>query len=320
MNMFGDKSKLKLAPPAKSPYPKSQLQPLVHFYNCHGGSRTPDFYGQPSEESNSFPVCLNSEHLSNNLRYGTVVAAECCYGAMLYNPRKPVQIPMPICNSYLLHNALGYLGSTTVAYGPADGQGAADLITQFFIRSILKGASLGRALLEAQQRYVEVAPPKLDPIDLKTLIQFFLLGDPSNSPIIESPKTIPGKSSIKAIKNPYQHSVVDRKNRRVKLAEKSILINTTTDAPKKVKTKVAGNLKKELDTVVKQNSYSGKKGVTYGFKKRKSSGTKAIPSPQDYRYHLFTKKDDQKEIPQVKVLVVQEVNNKVMEVKEYVRK
>ncbi len=320
MNIFNDKSKLLLSPPAKGPYGKSKMLPKVHFYNCHGGSRTPDFYGQPSADSNSFPVCLNSEELKYNLQYGTVVAAECCYGAMLYNPKKPVAIPVPICNSYLLHNALGYVGSTTIAYGPADGQGAADLITQFFIRSILKGASLGRAFLEAQQRYVEIAPPKLDPIDLKTLVQFFLLGDPSNSPVMESPKSIPGKSSIKTIKNPHQHSVVERKERRVRLAEKSALINSVSDAPKKIKSRVSGNLKKEIDNVLKQNSYSGKKGTSYGFKKRKSTGTKAIPAPQDYRYHLFTKKDEQKAIPQIKVLVIQEVNNQVMEVKEYVRK
>jgi hypothetical protein len=319
-NMFGQSNKLLLAPPAKGPYGKTQMQPKIHFYNCHGGSRTPDFYGQPNADSNSFPVCLNSEDVNNSLQYGTVVAAECCYGGMLYNPKKPTIIPIPICNSYLFNNAIGYVGSTTIAYGPANGQGAADLITQFFVRSILKGASLGRAFLEAQQRYVEIAPPKIDPIDLKTLVQFLLLGDPSNSPVMETPKTTPGQSAITVIKNPFKHSVVDRKSRRVKLAEKSALIQSVSDAPKKVKARVSGNLKKEIDSVLRQNGFAGKKGITYGFKKRKTLGTKAIPVPQNFRYHLYTKKDETKFIPQVKVLVIQEVNNKVMEVKEYVRR
>ena len=43
---------------------------------------------------------------------------------------------------------------------------------------MLAGASLGRALLTARQRYV-AAQPAMTPVDLKTLAQFSLLGDPS---------------------------------------------------------------------------------------------------------------------------------------------
>jgi hypothetical protein len=44
------------------------------------------------------------------------------------------------------------------------------------------GHSLGLAALKAQQRYVEQVD-ELDPIDLKTLAQFYLLGDPSVQPV-----------------------------------------------------------------------------------------------------------------------------------------
>jgi hypothetical protein len=52
----------------------------------------------------------------------------------------------------LKNKALAFVGSSTIAYGPADGQGLADLITQDFIKGVLNGASTGRAFLEAQQR------------------------------------------------------------------------------------------------------------------------------------------------------------------------
>ena len=50
------------------------------------------------------------------------------------------------------------------------------------------GVSLGLAALRAQQRYVQQVS-ELDPIDLKTLAQFFLLGDPSVQPVRESSAT-----------------------------------------------------------------------------------------------------------------------------------
>ncbi len=83
-----------------------------------------------------------------------------------------------IGNTYLAWGAYGVFGSSTIAYGPAVGNGAADLICQFFLKHVLGGASLGRAALQARQDFV-LASPVLDPIDLKTLAQFSLMGDPS---------------------------------------------------------------------------------------------------------------------------------------------
>jgi hypothetical protein len=110
--------------------------------------------------------------LKNKISYGNVTAAECCYGALLYNPTRPDKIDPPICNSYLQNNAIGYVGSTAIAYGPSDSLGGADYMTQYFLIAIRKGASMGRAMLEAQQRFVEKGDVRMDPADLKTIIQF----------------------------------------------------------------------------------------------------------------------------------------------------
>ena len=83
-----------------------------------------------------------------------MVAAECCYGAELYDPEGG---PIGICAAYLAKGAIGFLGSTTIAYGPADSNGSADLLCRFFLESVLEGASLGRALLEARQRFAKEA-------------------------------------------------------------------------------------------------------------------------------------------------------------------
>ncbi len=57
-----------------------------------------------------------------------------------------------------------------------------DLICQYFVRAVRDGASLGRAALEARHRFASQLS-HLDPSDLKTLIQFYLLGDPSIQPV-----------------------------------------------------------------------------------------------------------------------------------------
>jgi hypothetical protein len=63
-----------------------------------------------------------------------------------------------------------------------DANGYADLICQFFLKGVLAGASLGRAMLEARQQFAQ-ASPQMDPYSLKTLAQFNLLGDPSLHPV-----------------------------------------------------------------------------------------------------------------------------------------
>ena len=320
-NIFQDNKKLRLAPPAEGPYTKTDLRPMMHFLNCHGGLRTSELYGQPNEKSNSFPVCFESNMMDKKISYGTVAATECCYGGLLYNPNRPNKIHLPIANSYLKNNAIAFVGSTTAAYGPSDSQGGADYIAQYFLIAIQKGgASTGRAFLEAQQRFVEKGDVKMDPTDLKTIIQFLLLGDPSMTPIEDSPKTTPGRTPVKSIMNKAAHDTKERKERRLKLAEKSVYINNTSDAPVRIEASVGGVLKTDIKKALRTYKFKDEKKMTYGFKKGKKSKTKNIPVDQNYRYHVYSDLKKGEVIDTLRLLVIQEVNNKVMEVKEYVRR
>jgi hypothetical protein len=150
----------------------------MHFINCHGGLADPRFYGENAQGEQ--PVALSSDGIAARIRPGTVVAAECCYGAELYDS-VTLGLSVPISQQYLAQGACGFLGSSTIAYGPAEGNGAADLLTQYFLLAVLEGASIGRATLMARQRFVQQTR-ELDPTDLKTLAQFGLLGDPSLHP------------------------------------------------------------------------------------------------------------------------------------------
>ena len=177
-NTFGHADQMRLSPPQGPKWNKADLAPRMHFINCHGAEDMPEFYGQRGED---FPVAMRSALLRDRVSAGTVVAAECCYGAQLFDPAR-ADGDWPIALRYLADGASAFLGSTTVAYGPSDGNGSADLICQYFLQRVLAGASLGRALLEARQKFAGERT-HLDPMDLKTLGQFYLLGDPSLQPV-----------------------------------------------------------------------------------------------------------------------------------------
>ena len=179
-NIFGNATGLLLAPPSGPNYGAGQLGARSHFINCHGGPASPEFAGQKGK---TYPTSLTTQATVSQIVDGTVASVECCYGAELYDS-VTLAIDPPICQSYLRQGAYGYFGSTTIAYGPADDNGAADFICQYFLLEILNGASIGRAALVARQKFV-ANTAQMDPIDLKTLAQFCLLGDPSVHPVVQ---------------------------------------------------------------------------------------------------------------------------------------
>lgn len=170
--------KTEMVPPNTPAWTATQLAAPMHFINCHGGDKDPNYYGS----SPTFPNAHEPANIVGKIRRGSVVTAECCYGAQLYNPT--AAIPLGLANTYLLQGAIGYCGSTNIAYGAAlaADRCAADVLCVEFVKLVLANASLGRALLQARLNFVSSITGPMDPSDLKTLGQFVLLGDPSNRP------------------------------------------------------------------------------------------------------------------------------------------
>jgi hypothetical protein len=221
---FGNHLNLGIAPPAGPPGNNSSLSKLSHFINCHGSLISPEFYGQLGS---SYPVSLSSTQVTANGVNGTVVAAECCYGAQLYDPSL-AGIDDPICISYLAKGALGFLGSTNIAYGPATSNGQADLMAQYFFENIVAGASLGRAFLQGRQQFI-TSQKMTNPTNLKTLAQFLLLGDPSVCPCISSKEVANIQAALPA--DGAEDAVAQRKLRRLSLASMGTSISDGKATP-----------------------------------------------------------------------------------------
>jgi hypothetical protein len=287
-NIFGNSDQLLPAPPTRPPLPAKKLAALSHFINCHGGLADPEFVGE-TKSLKSQPVAMTSDSIRKKIRPGTVASVECCYGAELYDS-VTLALPLPICQRYLAEGAYGYFGSSTIAYGPADSNGAADLITQYFLLAVLEGASLGRAALMARQRFVEEVA-ELDPVDLKTLAQFNLLGDPSVQPARVARATgIPKNADREEVER------VGRRDRRVKMRVAGRFLQETKPTAARIEKAVrkSAGVRAALSNIARRAGIgSGMAFVAYKVNRPSAAGirdTKAAPAATRYYIALSTPK------------------------------
>jgi hypothetical protein len=192
--LFAPSTVLKVSPTEGWKWTQAEMERRLHFINCHGFQDRDYFVGDDAG------VLAEPAHKAEWVRQfakpDTVVSAECCYSAQLFDPVKlgaPAagQTPMlGIVYEYLHAGAHCVFGSTTYAYGwePQSPQpmAHADNLCTEFVRLVLSGQSTGAATLLARQAYARTwmaDREHLDPLDVKTLAQFMLVGDPSIRPI-----------------------------------------------------------------------------------------------------------------------------------------
>ncbi len=249
-NIFGAGGSLQLSPSEGPNWADALVACRSHFINCHGSPSDFQFYGQsPADE---FPVAHTATGIDGRISEGTVVAAECCYGAQLFDPA-PVGGKMGICSAYLKDKAYGFWGSTTIAYGPKKGNAWADLISQYFLKRVLAGSSLGRAALEARQAYAQ-SGGQMDPFDLKTLAQFNLLADPSIDPVNMPSADVPvGEPHFKKA-GAESKGAVKTSERRRQLLSKGLWLAENIPVVRRARARRSPVLKRLLEDLAGQNN------------------------------------------------------------------
>lgn len=311
-NMFGGSDTLFISPVKGPKWTSTQFKPKTHFINCHGSLEDPCFYGQKGK---NYPEAVNASLMAKKVTPGTIVAAECCYGAQLYNPNLTEFDQPSVANTYLQHHALAFLGSSTIAYGPAKGNGLADLITQYFLTNVIKGSSTGEALLKARQRFLDEMGPTLDPYELKTLAQFYLLGDPSVK-VVASPEA----PALRGLGEPDANT---RTNRRDGLEAKGLLLETFITTPQEIVVKPRHESSPKLvGDLLEQRGFSANATLRIFENAPKAaqtrSGIKAFAQP--VKFHVYSESSQHGKFKHTKVLVVKERNNEIVGYREYVRK
>jgi len=309
-SVFGNFSALLQCPSDTATSKSGNLKPLSHFINCHGAQLDYSYYGQLGM---SYPESMNSKNLTGKVSKGTVVAAECCYGAQLIDAANVGggNGQLSIANNYLLNGALGFLGSSTIAYGPTDSNDQADLVCAYFFQSVLKGASMGRSLLEARQQYLSKAGPHLDPVALKTMSQFYLLGDPSVQPVenpIDNKKAAAGADTIKG--------------RRLQLYNKGAILQQSVIPAEKVAVKKSVRRRKDIRTILEQEGMMDSKEEHYisdPKSERHSLAAKQMAGgPIQFRtFTLATPEKGKKPVKRIKLLLVKESDSGILDYHVY---
>lgn len=153
----------------------------VLYINLHGASGMPHFYGQAENSwgaATALPIALSPEHMSGTTVGGTILLSEACYGAELLGRTIENSIPLRA----LANGALAFVGSTVNAYGSAQTPLlGADLLFERLTHHMAHGLPVGLALHFARLEFAQTMYDRqgfLDDVDMKTLIEFILLGDP----------------------------------------------------------------------------------------------------------------------------------------------
>jgi hypothetical protein len=216
-----------------------------HFFNCHGASNTPQYFGQTGQQ---YPVAHDAAYITGKLMPGTVAAAECCYGAELYDP-SVASGQMGIANLYMSGGAYGFWGSTTIAYGPSTSNANADLACQYFLKQALNGASLGRAALTARLTFAN-NNSAISPVDLKTLAQFILLGDASLQcvPQADAGTDVAAKYALAGVSASVSHRL-SRIDRRQGLAAEAAAVQATKSTPERLPRETRPDIQQKLEVV-----------------------------------------------------------------------
>jgi hypothetical protein len=311
-NLFGSSQALQLSPTEGPDWSSDLLGRRAHFINCHGAESDSHFYGQAG---GSYPVAHDSSNVSARLSEGTIAAAECCYGAQLFDPHAVGGTP-GLCSTYLSSGAYGFFGSSTIAYGPAVGNGSADLVCRYFLQHVLEGASLGRAALEARQDFVRTSTV-VDPADLKTLAQFDLLGDPSIHPVVpdaadepvavdERQESLP-PSALRLLKG--------RTGRRANLAAIGRLIGRTAHVSRsRLEIDDVGSKLEQILSAAGIRDLPRRRLLSFAVAALDEPAPKGLTSPRPSTVHVVLGRTEQERAPgpQILALVAREVDGNIV--------
>jgi Tfp pilus assembly protein PilF len=154
----------------------------VLYINLHGAAGLPNWYGQPEAiwpgAATRLPIALRPDQLGGRSAAGGLLISEACYGAEIADRGPESSIPLRA----LAEGMLACVGATASSYASlATPLLGADLLCQRLLARLAAGASIGEALHQARLEFAQTMYRRqgyLDDVDVKTLMEFVLLGDP----------------------------------------------------------------------------------------------------------------------------------------------
>jgi hypothetical protein len=216
----------------------------VLYVNLHGAVGLPNWYGQPEAvwpgAATRLPIALRPDQLGARSAAGGLLISEACYGAEIAERGPENSIPLRA----LAEGMLACVGATASSYASlATPLLGADLLCQRLLARLGAGATVGEALHQARLEFAQTMYRRqgyLDDVDVKTLMEFILLGDPWAAIEARAPSranwSISKVAGIERVPKPRPKSVVEEARvprdllKRVRQALRQALPGATTVA------------------------------------------------------------------------------------------
>ena len=162
--------------------PSAWTDDRVLYINLHGATGLPNWYGQPDAvwpgAATRLPIALRPDQFGTRRMAGGLLISEACYGAEIVDRGPENSIPLRA----LAEGMLACIGATASSYGSLSAPlVGADLLSQRLLTQLAAGAPIGDALHRARLEFAQTMYRRqgfLDDVDIKTLMEFILLGDP----------------------------------------------------------------------------------------------------------------------------------------------
>jgi len=318
--LYGKPRTVRESPPLAPPWGKGAVAGRLHFFNCHGEVTSHTYYGENARNEDHQPVAYTA-HDVRKARAGTLVASECCYGAELYQPQ--AGNPRSIAQTYLDGGACAFFGSTNTSWGEPVGRNFADILCAGFVSAVLAGASTGRAALQARIEYIKLGG-YMEAVDLKTIAQFILIGDPSVHPVT------PKKQKATAVSKSRRRSQRRARRKRLERAG-AVLADTTASVASRADTRASREILPRLAREVQKRGARAETIASFKLhppKQRVHASKGRRLAAADTTFHVIVLEKPAKPVRRrgravrhaEKMLVVREVNGRVERVVEAVRK
>ncbi len=220
IDMYAPDAPLAQCPPVEAERLGEQtLAGRLVYFNLHGASGMPNLYGQPADwggASTRLPVALRPDQLGDSFAE-CIFVSEACYGAELTGRTANNSVALRA----LHRGALAFVGSTVNAYGstgtPLVG---ADLLCERMLSHLQRGVPIGEALYRARIEFAQEMVRRqghLDDVDIKTLTEFVLYGDPWAT--LANPLTL---ALGKSLERPLHLESIPRLEKRAVIAESDV--------------------------------------------------------------------------------------------------
>lgn len=210
--------KIKSSPPTdvNTLLQKQRPDPKFAYFNLHGLSDSPEWYGQRDFKTQSrdpeYPIALVPTLFTDETGAPDIIFSEACYGAYIF--RKHASEAMSL--NFLAKGTRAFVGSTCIAYGSVNKPLiAADMLAYNFWKHIQQGVSVGYALMRSKMAIAQNMTESqgyLDGEDQKTILSFVLYGDPLTSKDALKRYT---KPMIRPGKNPSMKTISDSREELV---------------------------------------------------------------------------------------------------------